>query len=426
MTPLYYAVIAVCGLLPLYLVRFTIPLGPISLPSTALEVLLLAVFAWWLWARGIRSREAWAALEPYAMPITLFVTGATVSMFVSPSLTASLGLWRAYIVEPLLFYVVATDVLSRAPRGMRAWPALAALGVTLWIVGVYAIEQKITGWGIPNPVWQAEETRRVTAFYGFPNGIALFAAPVTVLMAAWCAAAFDETVSLRGRMQEALNRTHRDWHGWFAFRAAILGTLAILFAVSEGGAIGTLAGLGLFGLMHPRLRAWTLGAVIAVCVAVITLPPLLRYVTSIATLADDSGTVRRVVWGESAAMLRDHAVFGAGLAGYPGRLAAYHTSDWVEIFQYPHTIVMNFWSETGLIGLAGFIWICVVFFRRGTSAMRDGGHGWLAAAVMAAMAATLVHGLVDVPFFKNDLAVLFWLLVALVEVARGERGAAEA
>ena len=32
---------------------------------------------------------------------------------------------------------------------------------------------------------------------------------------------------------------------------------------------------------------------------------------------------------------------------------------------------------------------------------------------MASMAALLVHGLVDVPYFKNDLALLFWIIYAL-------------
>ena len=31
--------------------------------------------------------------------------------------------------------------------------------------------------------------------------------------------------------------------------------------------------------------------------------------------------------------------------------------------------------------------------------------------LMATMVALLVHGLVDVPYFKNDLSVLFWLIV---------------
>jgi ASC-1-like (ASCH) protein len=32
---------------------------------------------------------------------------------------------------------------------------------------------------------------------------------------------------------------------------------------------------------------------------------------------------------------------------------------------------------------------------------------------LCGMAALLVHGLVDVPYFKNDLAILFWLIMAL-------------
>jgi hypothetical protein len=28
----------------------------------------------------------------------------------------------------------------------------------------------------------------------------------------------------------------------------------------------------------------------------------------------------------------------------------------------------------------------------------------------------LIHGLVDVPYFKNDLSLLFWLIVALISV----------
>lgn len=37
----------------------------------------------------------------------------------------------------------------------------------------------------------------------------------------------------------------------------------------------------------------------------------------------------------------------------------------------------------------------------------------MSAAALASMAALLVHGLVDVPYFKNDLAVLFWILISL-------------
>ena len=30
------------------------------------------------------------------------------------------------------------------------------------------------------------------------------------------------------------------------------------------------------------------------------------------------------------------------------------------------------------------------------------------------MTVLLIHGLVDVPYFKNDLAVLFWIIIGLI------------
>ena len=35
---------------------------------------------------------------------------------------------------------------------------------------------------------------------------------------------------------------------------------------------------------------------------------------------------------------------------------------------------------------------------------------------MAGMVAMLAYGLVDVPYFKNDLSVVFWVLLALNDV----------
>ena len=39
--------------------------------------------------------------------------------------------------------------------------------------------------------------------------------------------------------------------------------------------------------------------------------------------------------------------------------------------------------------------------------------GALQLGVLLALVAVVVHGLVDVPYFKNDLCLLFWTLVAL-------------
>jgi O-antigen ligase len=112
-------------------------------------------------------------------------------------------------------------------------------------------------------------------------------------------------------------------------------------------------------------------------------------------------------------MLVDRPIRGAGLSGYPTVFAPYHKAGHIEIFQYPHTLVLNFWSEVGLAGLLAFALIMLRFFRDATAT-----KAWTLAGAGAAL---LVHGLVDVPYFKNDLAMLFWLLMAFAASHAAEK-----
>lgn len=392
-----------CGLLPAYLVRFAVPLPGIGmLPSTLLEVLFWELFLTWLFIDGVKP-GAWKGLAAWAEPITLLFVGATIGVLVSPDPRAGLGLWRAYILEPILFLPLFVDVVTRRKRGVGP---LIGFGAAVAAVGVTAIYQKMTGFGIPNPVWQAEETRRVTSIYGFPNAIALFAAPITVLMSGWALA--------RWRAKDAATKASAA----LPAIAAALGAAAMLFAVSEGGLLAAAAGLVALLLIDRKLRPWGLALIIAGCVAVVAVKPLTDYASLIASLRDDSGAVRRIVWKESLDMLSDETVFGAGLSGYRTRLEPYHTATHIEIFMYPHNLFLNFWTETGLLGLIGFLWILYRFFSRAAELARKKAGGWLVPALAAAMVTVVVHGLVDVPYFKNDLAFLFWALVGLLEAMR--------
>lgn len=110
-------------------------------------------------------------------------------------------------------------------------------------------------------------------------------------------------------------------------------------------------------------------------------------------------------------MLADNPLLGAGLNGYPTALAPYHDATFYEIFQYPHNIFLNVWSELGLLGLTGLIIGAVLIARTTWRRKND----VLVLAFSAALLVMLIHGLVDVPFFKNDLAILTgFLLVGMV------------
>lgn len=95
--------------------------------------------------------------------------------------------------------------------------------------------------------------------------------------------------------------------------------------------------------------------------------------------------------------------------------AEYRASHWqpVDIYQYPHNIFLNFWTELGLLGMLLFGWLLLKFLYYASLLYSKTGD-FLALGMLASMICVLVHGLVDVPYFKNDLSVLWWLLFAML------------
>lgn len=392
--------------LPLYLLRFSIPLFvfDFSIPSTMLEIMILELFAAWFLLDRQKDHTPLIHLKPWLLPLLLLMTGATVGILVAPDLRAALGIWRAFFLEPILFFIVFVDLIRTTKhRNM----IIGALGITVVMIGLSAVIQKITGYGIPNPYWQQEATRRVTSFYGYPNAIGLFSAPIIIL--------------LTGRMVSLFRSPYRYRNVWILLTgtAVLLGVLAIFFAVSEGAILATAAGLLILGLLMKDTRKYALMTIIIACIIVIAYRPATNYASGIISLSDDSGSVRRIVWHESVMMLGDHPVFGAGLSGYRHRLVPYHEATHIEIFMYPHSVLLNFLSETGLIGLTGFLWLLWIFFAKVIPLIRK-DESWLPATLCASMLAILIHGLVDVPYLKNDLAVLFLIIVGLVVSLQAE------
>ncbi|MEK7072911.1 MAG: O-antigen ligase family protein [Patescibacteria group bacterium] len=381
--------------LPLYLVRFQI--GP--LPTTLLELLFVVlIVTLFLERAGVGGAPCLPAgrrplrldlkrLQPWLWPCGLLLVAGVIGVAVAPDLRAALGLFRAYLIEPLLFFGVLISVTDETVR-RNVGRGLALSGA---IVAAAALLQFLVA---PQTLW---EGTRATAFYPFPNAIGLFLGPIVVLAAGMALASTPSVLPLRKGEKLVL------------FSAAFLMFAAIVTAQSEGAIVGVAAGVVVLGLLHAKTRRATIVTAVVAAVLIMIIPATRNLAAEKLLLRDWSGTVRRITWGETIEMLKDRPLTGAGLAGYPIVMRAYHKATAIEIFQYPHQIVLNIWSELGLLGLVAFGWILITFFRL---AGRDESRPYGQIAI-AAMIALLVHGLVDVPYFKNDLAFLFWIIVAL-------------
>ncbi len=404
---LNWAVLLVIAGLPTYLIRFR--LGP--LPMTFLEGMILITIIVW-----IVKRKAWnlhvlrSTFYVLRWPLALFLITATAAMLVAPDLRAAAGAWKAYFIEPILFFIVLNDLLTCGQLSKKH--LISALSVTALLLSLYAIYQRFTGFGIPTP-WDAE--RRVTSIFPYPNALGLFLGPLVPLF-------IVEFFTNKKLLTDSY---------WLI---TIITTLAtIIFAKSTGALVGVAAGLlvmaGLWfisrnrawrnesGIRNQKLRSKKsiihnslfiipLATIIALAITWTSFPQLRGELF----LRDWSGHVRRTQWTETWEMLKDRPLLGAGLAGYKKVLAPYHKATYLEIFEYPHNLVLNFWSETGLLGLVAFLWLVVTFFY---STFKKLGSRYYLLGPIAAMVTLLIHGLVDVPYFKNDLAILFWIVYAL-------------
>ena len=442
----------------------------ILLPTTMLELMFWALFLVWIFkyvipglTRNPEKKSSW--IPPMAIggmtrgmviAISLFFLSSIVAIFVSPNRWQALGLWRAYFLEPMIFFFILLHTLSSptrsgiqnnemdSPDGHRGNDILSSkfsaqggsasggkienlvwpLSISVFYISLIAILQRFFGLAIPAP-WQGE--LRVTSIFEYPNAVGLFVAPILPLIL-WLAFTHrrPEPAPNAGEGSRKIYRFFATLRTMVLGIIMALGVITIILAKSDGAIVGLLAGLALALLIYNRRSRLALAILIVAAIfGILFVPQIQSWVGEKALMNDWSGYVRKTIWTESWDTLKDNPFFGAGLGGYPTVFTAYHRVQGIEIFLYPHSIFLNPWSELGILGLIAFLWMMVGFIRMSFPRWPSGESRmdiWIPAyarmtlikiAALSSMITLLVHGLVDVPYFKNDLAFLFWTIYAI-------------
>jgi O-antigen ligase len=474
-----WAVMFIIAGLPLYLVRFSVH----GVPSTLLEAMILIAFFCWLIfktrladffrgkykVRDFIKNSPWkknGSTEdrkkyPFGIEIVLLLIISLIAVGVAHFSSASLGLWKAYFFEPALLYLLILNLFQDSPLLSKegsggGFSGINKIGLSLAIgalvVSVYAIFQGITGIGIDNPLWAAAATRRAVSFFGYPNAVGLYLGPIIPVLIAFLLLPKDKCGLLPDKLCYPLKEKNISAiglsRGFLGF-IILLSFLAIYFAKSDGALIGLVAAAVIFCLLaNKKARIAVIIIVAIVTVGIYFSPriekPLIRKVTAM----DLSGQIRRLQWKETFMMMTGPAkIWGIGLGNYQQAVAPFHQKGFfyddgtdpnfhadtinsaavrartwqpVEIYLYPHNIILNFWTELGIAGLLLFIWIIgKVFFvslKNLTiiSKFKIQNSKFLPLGLLCSMIVIVVHGLVDVPYFKNDLSCFFWILMAIL------------
>lgn len=400
---LEYAIYACILLLPTYLIRFSI--GPI--PTTFLEIMigilvLITLIQYKKYSENSLLPKLFKNHPTLIIATSIFLLSATIGIFIADDTRTALGEWKAFYIEPIFFVGVILTVCTQKKHVPTLLASLAISGIA---TGLLAIYQHFTGWLVPYAFWENRNTYRVTAWYGFPNAVGLFLGPL------FCVGIYF----LHDSAKLYLKNSQKKYiaYGFFGALSMTTSLLGTIYAKSTGALMGMIASIGTLLFIYKKTR---IPMLILTSIAILTIIFMPNNAIKQELLFQDfSGQLRINMWGETIEFLRDYPIFGAGLGNYNEKIYPYRIDKWIEVFHHPHNIFLTMWVNIGFIGMLSFTWILVWFFRVGLHAVWKKQYALRTTPyIIGMMSAFVIMGLVDSPYIKNDLALYFWIIIALM------------
>lgn len=397
-------------LLPTYRVQFDILGFPMNLLSCFIWIV---VFAWFiknfrnivLSLRGLFSKPIQVIKNKnifgsFKWPIILILISAFISVLVSYDTTKALGLFKSYFLESIFLFVVMVSSIKNKKQFKNIIYSLGFLGILIFILSLY---QKLTG-NFTFSTTGIIEDNRVISFFGYPNANGLILVPMFFL-------------NLLNLLQDK-----KIYLKVFNVLVFLTSFIIVFWSKSESAIIAMIAGLLIFLsfklINHKKFFYFVSFGIILVALLfpyiakspqTVDVPSDKVYsIKEKLLLQDLSGQIRRNMYGETKQLLKEKPIFGSGLNGYQNDSIKYHKYDYIEIFLYPHSIFMNFYVSLGLFGMLGFLWLTINLIRSTIAKYFSGSRDQI--FILLIMLAIIIQGVVEAPYFKNDLSIVWWVV----------------
>jgi O-antigen ligase len=355
-------------------------------------VVLLTIFYFLILKRG-RFRVNKSLVLPYA----LYLLWGAFSLAFSADRNSGVRFFVA-LANPFAVYLLLSDVVKTKRQAQRC----------MWIIILATLIPLAVG------LYQATAGGRSYAVLGYSyNRInATFAHPATygmflIFTVAPLLALYFETKKLETKVL------------WTA-----LLLLMMISALLTYIRIAWIALLSAVTIILSRKNRFLLAVVlVAVVVLALSVPSLRTRIGSVLTqdtkltMSQDPSTRFRVLaWNLALELFAQRPILGAGMGSYfpaSAQLFSEATS--------PHNEYLRVLAETGVVGLALFVWVLFAIVRFSQKAYRsltDPFFRSLALGALGASVAFVVLCVTDNPLVYHSVSIYFWALLALVESGR--------
>lgn len=379
-------------LLPLYLIRVDIPvLGVGRNPALSLSELLFYILAAGIVIRNWRTvyaktKELFTDERPLFIGASYIIMGVLVGMWQSNDALQTLGILRGWVIAPITLFFITRTLNFNKEYIIRA---LAASSSTVGLASFLAPSAfNLEG--------------RLQGFYGSPNYLAMYLAPLLPLLIY----EVFKSIKEKNLFTTAL---------WVA--CCVVTVAAIFFSFSQGAWLGIGAVLAIAALWHAKKKFSTKTVIVASFVIIL----FIEFVgqSFLQDFVTSSLQSRVGLWEAAWNIGVDHPFFGIGAGMFPEAYKIQkHTVLYpvgLETALHPHNVFLAFWLYGGLLGIMGFgtilFWLAKKLYSR--VVIKDQKNAVFYSAIAAAFIIVLVHGLVDTTYWKNDLAFMWWILVAI-------------
>ncbi len=349
-------------------------------------------------------------------PIVLFLIASVISALIVQGNDAmhALGILKSWVIIPLIyFYILFVTIKDSRDANFVLYAYLSsALILALW--GSY---QAASG-------HYATIDQRVSGPFESANYFAMYITPAFIFTAIRFLQTFMHLKLATAHTRFAAFE-HRIFLGLFA---------AFLFAVlvlsqSYGGLLGAFIAIFIF-VIYTRITTGEflvkkfLNKIIIFIILFVTLAGTLTASLNIEKFQNlvridehTSISTRLEIWQVGFTLLKENPLLGIGL----GQFQPNYSYRAEEILGHPpleptrlhsHNLYMETWLNTGLLGIVSFIWIVVFAFKKYRK-IKPGEEKNIAIAVIIMLSYLLIHGLIDVTYWKNDLSLIFWLIIGV-------------
>lgn len=379
-------------LLPTYLFKLQF----FFFKTNVLEVLIMSALVWWgvAFYQKEKIKVFYLNYKKYILCGIVMLSGIFWSTILNGHVWQSLGIVKSWFLLPILFMLMAGDVLAKE-KIKKIFFVYAAS--SFWVATI-ALCYLFLG--------QVTYDNRLQAFFNSPNYLAMYLAPGIIII-------FWKMFFVKQKRMCVPVEKQKTRIIQMGMISVIL--LAFFFtrsyaafcAVFWGGSVILWGNVVLQKIKKP-LKIFVFLA-ITLFLFFVFQSHSEKFKSLIELNPRSSLSSRLMIWTVSAQMVKDNPLSGIGPANFQEKYLAYQKFyppylEWAV--PHPQSIYLAFWLTGGFFGIGGFLGL--IFFL-GQDLWKNKNQNILSVLVLGIVAYILLHGFFDTTYFKNDLAIFFWL-----------------